>query len=459
VEKEFLVVNDSQEFAKKIKSAGVVGAGGGGFPTYVKAQSRAEIVIMNAAECEPLIKKDQKILEHFPEISIAGLELMMKSVGASQGIIGIKKKHGRIIKNLQELIKQKTNIKIHQLGDFYPAGDEFSLVYEVTGRLVPMGGIPIEVGVVVNNVETLYNTARAEKIPVLEKFLTVAGAVNEPCTVKIPIGTSFAQVIGLAGGLKYKNSVMIDGGPMMGSLVTDFSTPVTKISAGLIVLDKNNPLGIKKNVKTAVFSRIGKSACDQCSFCTELCPRYLLGHAVQPHKVMRSLLFSNADRKIFNEHALLCCECSLCSLYACPENLDPKNVCVTGKSDLRESNVTFKNASIDFKKSFKVNPLREERKVPVSRLIHRLGLTEYNVDAPMKEHDYVPEKVKIPFLQHTGIPAKPVVSVGQKVKKGDLIGTIPEDKLGANVHASIDGKVVSVNEKHVEIVAAEPCSA
>ncbi|MBI4656543.1 MAG: SLBB domain-containing protein [Elusimicrobia bacterium] len=443
------------DFSEKLKSAGVIGAGGAGFPAYVKAQSKAEIIIMNAAECEPLLKKDQKILEHFAETSLDGLELMMKSTSAAQGAIGIKKKHAKIIKRLEDSVKTRKNLKIHLLGDYYPAGDEFCLVYEITGRLVPMGGIPIEVGVVVNNVETLYNAAKAERTPVVEKFFTVAGAVKKPATFRLPVGMTYLEAVNLAGGVRCADAVGIDGGPMMGNLLGSFEAPVTKISSGVIVLPRNHPLAIKKTAGESVFSRTGKSACDQCSYCTELCPRYLLGHKIQPHKVMRSLLFSGADRKPLNEHGLICCECSLCSLYSCPENLDPKNVCASAKKYLRERNIGVKNSAIDFKSEFKIHPLREDRKTPVSKLIERLGLKDFNVEAEFEDADYRPEKVRILLSQHTGVPCSPCVSTGQKVKKGDMVGEVPFGKLGCPVHASIDGIVSKINEKYVEINSKE----
>jgi len=151
----------SAQFSKDLRAAGVVGAGGAGFPSYVKAQGRAEFALVNAAECEPLLKKDQKLLEYFPEKVFDGLELLMRAVGASKGVVGIKKKHEKIIPRLEEIAKSRKNISVLKMGDYYPAGDEQCLVYEATGRVVPPGGIPLDVGCVVCNVETLYNSVFA----------------------------------------------------------------------------------------------------------------------------------------------------------------------------------------------------------------------------------------------------------------------------------------------------------
>ena len=443
------VLND---FARLLRRAGVVGAGGAGFPSYVKAASQADTVIVNAAECEPLLQKDQEILVHFAPEVIYGLELLVAATGANRGVIAIKEKHEDLVKILEKAIAGKKNISIHRLGDYYPAGDEFCQVFEVTGRLIPMGGIPIDVGVVVNNVETVFNMARADRTPVVDTFLTVTGAVKNPCTLRLPVGTSMAQAVALAGGATAKECVVLDGGAMMGKVVSDFSQPLTKTSGGMIILPAGHPLVRRKNAGRSAFDRAGKSACDQCTLCTELCPRYLLGYDIHPHKVMRGLLFSKSDRKTWSQWALLCCECKLCSLYACPENLNPGDICGFAKADLSGEQVRWKNSPLNQGQSPREHPMRPWRKIPVSQLKARLGLEDFEADALLRQEPYAPPAVRIPLRQHVGVPARPVVAVGQAVKRGDLIGDVPEDQLGAPVHASISGQVTAVNDS-VEITA------
>ncbi len=225
----------SGEFSRRIRTAGVVGAGGAGFPSYVKASSRADTVIMNAAECEPLLQKDQEILLNFTTEVIAGLELLMRSVNAKEAIIGIKAKHSSLIKKIEPALTGRKNIRIHRLDDFYPAGDEFCLVYETTGKIIPQGEIPLKIGVVVNNVETIYNMFMSGETPVTDTFFTVTGAVKKPATLRFPIGASFEDAVNLAGGAACENCAVIDGGAMMGKVVTDFDTPATKTTGGLIV--------------------------------------------------------------------------------------------------------------------------------------------------------------------------------------------------------------------------------
>src|SRR5579872_2593402 len=166
--------------SETLREAGVVGAGGAGFPTYVKAQSQVEFMIANGAECEPLIHKDAELMKRFPAEVLAGMNAMMDATGARRGKFGVKTKNAESIEALRKSL-QSDRIEFVMLGDFYPSGDEYELVYTATGRLIPPAGIPLNVGCVVNNVETLYNVHYAQQDrPVTDKFLSVCGAVREP---------------------------------------------------------------------------------------------------------------------------------------------------------------------------------------------------------------------------------------------------------------------------------------
>ena len=183
-----------------LKNMGVVGAGGGGFPTHVKASSRVEFVIANGAECEPLLHKDYEIMRRYPREIVAGLSLMIEATGASQGLFGMKEKNQAAVEAIEPEAAVR-GVRMVLLGDFYPAGDEYELVHAATGRLIPAGGIPLHVGCVVNNVETLYNVQQAANdVPVTRKCLTVTGAVGEPQTFWAPIGISFRDLIAHCGG-------------------------------------------------------------------------------------------------------------------------------------------------------------------------------------------------------------------------------------------------------------------
>lgn len=429
------------DIAEQIKNAGVVGAGGAGFPTHVKATSRVDCVIANGAECEPLLHKDRELMIHYPERVVGGLKLLMQSAGAPRGIIGIKEKNKEAIDAIQSAI-DNANITVHLLGDFYPSGDEYILVYEATGRLIPPQGIPLNVGIVVNNVETLYNvSAAAGGVPVIEKFITVAGAVNRPSTHIAPIGMSYREAIAAAGGPAVTDFAVFVSGIMMGKLEFNLDLPITKTCAGLIVLPAEHTLVQRKSQPEHTMHQIGKSACDQCSYCTELCPRYLLGYDVQPHLVMRSLSFTVTGENLWNQHAQLCCACGLCTLYACPESLFPKEACDRGKRDLKAQGIAWSG-----KQEVRPHPMYEYRRTPLKQLVGRLGIAEYDVETPFIRLELAPSRIELPLSQHTGSPARSVVNAGQRVSRAQVIAEIPEGRLGARIHSSIDGTVRSVGE-------------
>jgi Na+-translocating ferredoxin:NAD+ oxidoreductase RnfC subunit len=372
----------------------------------------------------------------------------MQATGARTGIIGVKEKNKNAIEALTTAIDDQ-NIRLHTLGDFYPSGDEYILVYEATGRLIPPQGLPLDVGIVVNNVETLYNiSAAAEGTPVIEKFITVSGAVNNPITFIAPVGLSFRDAIAIAGGASVDSFAVFVSGIMMGKLEFDLDLPITKTCAGLIVLPLDHTLVQRKSMPVEHMHSIGKSACDQCSYCTELCPRYTLGYDVQPHKVMRSLSFTATGEDIWNQYSQLCCGCGLCTLYACPEALFPKEACDKGRHDLKEKGIKW-----DGPMEVTPHPMYEYRRTPLKQLVQRLGIEEYDGPTPFQRIDCRPASVSIPVSQHIGAPAEPVVNVGQTVSRGDLIADVPTEKLGARLHASIGGTVRSVGD-HI-VIASE----
>lgn len=429
---------------EQIRDAGVVGAGGAGFPAHVKAGSNVEYVIANGAECEPLLHKDYELMVHHPERVVDGVRLLMQATGARAGLIGVKEKNARAIDALSAAVGDD-GIRLHTLGDFYPSGDEYILVYEATGRLIPPQGLPLDVGIVVNNVETLYNiSAAAEGAPVTEKFVTIAGAVNRPVTFVAPLGLSYRDAIEVAGGASVAEFAVFVSGLMMGRLEFDLDLPITKTCAGLIVLPTDHTQVVRKSKPLEAMHRIGKSACDQCSYCTELCPRYTLGYDVQPHKVMRSLSFTATGEDLWNQFAQLCCGCGLCTLYACPEYLFPKEACDKGKADLREKGIKWEG-----RREVEPHPMYEYRRTPLKQLVQRLGIGEYDVPTPFESLALRPRRVAIPLSQHIGAPAEPVVGRGQRVARGELIGDIPAGKLGARLHASIEGIVTEVGESIV----------
>jgi Na+-translocating ferredoxin:NAD+ oxidoreductase RnfC subunit len=432
--------------SKKLKECGVVGAGGAGFPTYVKAKSTVEYMLANGAECEPLLHKDYELMCHFPNETVSGMALMMKAVHARQGKFGIKEKNRAAVDAIRSEAEAK-GIELELLGDFYPSGDEYELVYSATGRLIPAGGIPLQVGCVVNNVETLYNVHfAAQDIPVTRKLVSMGGAVGKPKSFWVPVGTSFRDLIALAGGATTPDYGIFVSGLMMGTLTFDADDVVTKTTGGLILLPKEHYLVERKTRSRESRNRIGKSACDQCSYCTEFCPRYLLGYEVMPHKVMRSLGFTASGAEHWSQWGELCCACGLCTLYACPEDLFPKEACDDAKATLKAAGTKFKQS-----KPVQVHPMKESRRVPLAMLRRRLKIENYEVETPFEDIDHSPEMVRIKLAQHVGKPATAAVEAGSAVERGTLIARVAEADLGVNIHSSIAGRVSAVTDKYIEI--------
>jgi len=307
------------------------------------------------------------------------------------------------------------------------------------------------VGCVVNNVETFANLAAADAgVPVTEKTLTIAGAVRSPLTLTVPVGTSFRECLAAAGGATTPDPLLCLGGLMMGECTTELDRPVTKTSTGVVVLPRDHPVAVRKLTPAKAQARIGKSACDQCRYCTESCPRYLLGYAVEPHLVMRGLGFTETGSARWNEWAALCCSCGLCTLFACPENLFPKEACDDAKAELRAAGWKWTGPT-----RVEAHPLREGRRVPIRGLMRRLGVRDLDHPAHWQPMSWQPRAVVLPLKQHAGAPARAVVQVGQSVRRGQVIAEIPDGALGARVHASIDGRVTAVDARAISLERTE----
>ena len=442
-----------QKIVNKVLTAGVVGAGGAGFPTNIKLNADVKRIIGNGASCEPLLMSDPYLMEHQTDLVLRGLHLAMQSCGADRGTICLKGKHSAALEVLAETVGRGAfaDIDVFELADFYPAGDEQVLVHEVTGHVVPEGGIPLQVGAVVSNVETLINIARAvdDGVPVTERFLTVTGEVARPLIMKVPIGTSIEELITLAGGSTIGDFKVVLGGPMMGKIVSELSTPITKTSSGVVVLPTNHNVISGKTQDPERVKRIARTVCCQCTRCTDLCPRHLLGHSLEPHKIMRQLGAGiSLDESIID--ALICSECGICEKYACPMMISPREANAYIKQELLQRRIKRETVEKDYKPS----NFLDVRKIPTPRLMERLKIKQYDCHPEFYAEDISVTQVVISLKQHLGAAALAIVKVGDRVKKGDLIGDVPEGALSAKVHASIDGVVTSLGEA-VTIMSSE----
>lgn len=438
------------ELKLTLKNSGVVGAGGAGFPSYAKLSDKADTILLNCAECEPLLKLHRQVMQVYANEILTALDTVRETVGAKRAIVAIKPSYKKAVDAVKALLGNFKNIEIGLLPEVYPAGDEVVTIYETTGRVVPAGKIPIEVGVTVFNVETILNAyyAITKGAGVTHKYITVTGAVKNPITLRVPLGITVKEVMDLAGGPTIKEYALINGGPMTGSIVTE-SDVITKTSNAILVLPPDQYVIKKRTSNPSISLKRAMSACCQCRMCTDLCPRNLLGHPIEPHKFMRNISSGTTNDIKPYLGTFFCSSCGLCEMYSCFQELNPRTLIGIVKGSLRKGGISLPEVT--------EAPVKEERNgryILKSRLTARLGLSEYNRSAPLDETEYKPKSVKILLSQHIGKPAEAVVKMGDTVKAGDMIAAADENALGVAIHSSINGMVTEVTDNYI-VVAAE----
>ncbi|MDR0589994.1 MAG: SLBB domain-containing protein [Spirochaetaceae bacterium] len=437
-----------------VLDAGVVGCGGAGFPAHVKYAKPAELLLMNGAECEPLLRTDQYIMAAFAERLCAAALAVQSHLGAKRLIFVLKEHYHEQIKALKAASATVgADIELCLLDSVYPAGDEQVLLYEAAGLTVPPGGIPMQAGAVISNAGTLLAVADAlEGKPVTHRYLTVTGEVLRPGVFRVPVGLGFEECIALAGGAKIPDYFTITGGPVMGRVNDPAAAEapvVTKTTNGIILLPGDHYLRRRNEISPAHMKNRARSACIQCTLCSASCPRTLLGSPLRPHLVMRAFASARTMDELVEiqaaQNALLCCECGICEIYACPMELQPCRINVLLKGELRRRGIPFQPSPANA-----VSIDRPYRRIPTKRMASRAGVLPY-YDIPAGEFRDVPScaRVAIPLRMHAGLPSAPCVSPGQRVRQGELIADIPPGALGAKIHASIDGVVREAGDRVV----------
>ena len=436
------------DLARQVFDAGVVGAGGAGFPTYKKLTTGAELLVIDAAECEPLLASDRFLMRHRASDIVAGAQAVAQACQIERIVIGTKAHYGREIAELRGAIAgSPADISIHEMDSFYPAGDEQILIQEITGRSVPPGGLPMDVGVMNINVATAAHVSDAlAGTPVTRHFVTVTGSVAQPVVVDAPIGTTAADLIGAAGGATVNPYVIVRGGPMMGKhhpMSEAATMGYGKADGGLIVLPADHSLVqfVAKPLERLLHET--QSMCIQCMACTNLCPRYLIGHQMRPHRVMRAL--QNGMNDALTD-ALLCSECGICELYSCPMGLSPRRMNVYVKGLLRAQGIGIADRNLypDHGSEW------EYRHISQSRFIAKWELSDYptSIDDSVRAD---PAVVRLATRHGAGQTSKPCVSIGDQVSIGQVVATVEYGDVGAPVHASIEGRVSEVDQSHITV--------
>lgn len=436
-----------QELQNILQENGIVGAGGAGFPSYMKLNKKADTILLNCAECEPLLKLHQQLLEHHTVEILSVLHMISTVLEVTDVCIGIKSEYTSTIESVELALPSYQNMRIQKLNSIYPTGDEVVLIYESTGKVVRPGGLPIEEGIIVFNVETIYNIycALHKAEPVISKLITVVGEVSNPITVRVPIGTSVESVVALAGKTMIEDPAYLLGGAMMGTLGSG-KQPITKTTNAILVLKQDHLLVLNRKSSSAIHIKRVASACCQCECCTDLCSRCSLGHPIKPHLFMRAIAnndFKNLD--IFL-NTFFCSGCGICELYACPQGLSPRTLIMEYKAGLRKAGVQIPKD----RTAVAIKEARQYQQVPEHRLEARIGLTKYHKPSPLHNHIVKINRVQILLSQHIGSPAIPVVSKGDIVVEKQLIAK-QGSGLSVAIHASITGKILEITDKFIMI--------
>ena len=317
------VENPSKEsIIKAVQDAGIVGMGGATFPSHVKLQpppdKPIDLLILNAAECEPFLTCDYRLMLEAGEKIIRGAELLMIALDIDKCVIGIEKNKPDAIVKMEQLAAEKKGIDVAALRTWYPQGGEKQLIYAITGKEVPSGGLPMDVGCVVHNVGTAAAIADAvdEGKPLIERILTVSGdAVERPSNFKVRIGTKISEVLAAAGFDEEKCAKIVLGGPMTGFAQASADVSVMKGTSGILALSKK------------WVDEKPESPCIRCGRCVSACPMGL-----EP-TMLETLAMRREVNGLIESHAMDCIECGSCS-YVCPANRSLVHAIKYGKGQI-----------------------------------------------------------------------------------------------------------------------------
>lgn len=311
-----------EEILDKIKLSGIVGLGGATFPTHVKLSpppgKKAEFLILNGAECEPYVTADDRIMREQSEQIFIGGKIMLKALGIERGFVGIEENKKAAIAQMKETGKKYPELEVIILKKKYPQGGEKQLIEAITGRRVPSLGLPIDVGVVVQNVGTalaVYEAIQKNK-PLVESVVTVTGqCISQQRNLSLRVGTSFSQILDAIGGIPKDAAKFISGGPMMGKAVSNIDASVLKGTSAFLMLTEEQT------------KRKEEINCVRCAKCIEACPMGLEPWLL--NKLSRARRYDDLEKeKIYD-----CIECGCC-LYTCPSNIPLLDIIRISKAEV-----------------------------------------------------------------------------------------------------------------------------
>lgn len=313
-----------KEIVLAIKDAGVVGLGGAAFPTHVKLsppnEQKIDVLVVNGCECEPYLTTDHRSMVEYPERVHLGIQILMRALGVERAMIGIENNKPDAIEAITRTLPPNSGVTVHPLTVKYPQGAEKMLIAALLGRQVPSGGLPMHVGVIVQNVASVQTIGEVFEsgLPLVERIVTLTGrGIRNPSNLKVPVGTKIRDLIDACGGLTENAREIVFGGPMMGAAQPNLDAPIVKGTTGVVILGEEE-------------CKLPQSyPCIRCGHCVDACPVFL-----NPQLLGSLALAGRYDEMVERAHLTDCMLCGCCS-YVCPSNIPLSQMFALAKNELR----------------------------------------------------------------------------------------------------------------------------
>lgn len=459
---------------------------------YFSSKKSIKYIIMNAAGDEPLLKVSHALMTNYPYETLKGFSIVMDIFGMKEGIVALKEINKEAINSFEGDLELFKGIRLEKIKDAYSLWDNEVLAKEIlknrleNNRNMQKTNLKFDSmkeeaeinkeDILVIDIETcldIYNAIIKGEV-VTETFLTVGGAIEKSLTIKAPLGVKVKDILAKIGEIKVKDYMILIGGPMRGKIGTKESV-ITKDTKGILILPKFKKVCQSRKGDYSKFKKQALSTCSQCKMCTMLCPRYQLGYDIQPHKIMNTIIYGGDYLNLMGVFS--CSQCNLCTLYSCPQDLNPMMIIRNLKIKLKEKGLDKLYESQYLSRYKTIKTKVNQRGISDKLLKQRLGLVEYDKEAPLEHFEFISNNYYIDLNNRKGIKYSPDVKIGDKVLKGQGIAQYTYNKITKNyedsecsgdskknengevlkiaLYSPVSGKVLEISEKYIFIKKGE----